>query len=46
MTFVITGLTPPPYFGKKMTKFFFLVLDQIWVNFGKKYFLLFEKCKK
>ena len=40
MTFVISGLTPPPspYFEKKMTNyflFFFLVLDHIWVTFGK-----------
>ena len=41
MTFVISGLTPPPYFEKKMTNyflFFFLVLDHIWVTFGKKIF--------
>ena len=39
MTFVISGLTPPPLPPPKMTKyflFFFLVLDHIWVTFGKK----------
>ena len=40
MTFVISGLTPPPP-PPKMTNyflFFFLVLDHIWVTFGKKIF--------
>ena len=43
ITFVISGLAPPPspLFWKKMMNyfyFFFLVLDHIWVTFGKKYF--------
>ena len=41
MTFVISGLTPPlpPSILKKDDKLFFiffLVLDHIWVTFGKK----------
>ena len=40
MTFVISGLTPPPILKKddKLFFIFFLVLEHIWVTFGKKYF--------
>ena len=46
MTFVISGLTPtPPILKKDDELFFFLVLDHIWVTFGKNYFLPLENCK-
>ena len=34
MTFVISGLTPPPYFEKKMTNYFFYFFSNTRPYFG------------